>query len=75
MVRVTLELGEVERRVVVKTLPRSPVEEPIEGVVVELATLTLLVLGEDLGLVGASTLSKRRRTVMARMTRWYSGGR
>ena len=50
VVRVALELLEVERRVVVEALAGGLVELGVERVAFELAALAPLVLGQDLGL-------------------------
>jgi hypothetical protein len=50
VVRVALQLLEVERRVIVEALTGGIVQDPVERVVVEPAALTPLVLREDSGL-------------------------
>jgi len=49
VVGITLELLEVERRMVVEALAGRLVQQLVERVVVELAAFAPLVLGEDLG--------------------------
>jgi hypothetical protein len=50
VVRVALQLREVERRVVVEALARDLVQRGVERLARELAALVLLVRGDDLGL-------------------------
>jgi len=52
VVRVALQLLEVERRMVVETLPGRLVEIGVERVAFELSALALGVLGQNLGLGG-----------------------
>jgi hypothetical protein len=63
VVGVALQLLEVERRVVVEALAGGLVEL-VERVAFELAALARSYSARTLALVGASTQSKRRSTVM-----------
>src|SRR2546426_7152766 len=74
VVRVALQLLKIQRRVVMKSLARRLVQQPVESIIVELAPFALIKI-RQYALVGASTQSKRRSTVIGSMTRSYCGGR
>jgi hypothetical protein len=75
VVRVALELLEVERRVVVEALARDLVQRGVERVARELAAPCFSCAATTLAFVSASTQSKRRSTVIGSITRSYCGGR
>src|SRR5579863_4592489 len=75
IVRVAFELFKRQRRMIVESLPGSPIQHFVRASSLIFPSFCFSYAARTFCFVGANTQSKRRNTVMGSMTRSYCGGR